>query len=164
MVTSLDYAGVYEQVREGALHRAPLETVFCGLSLSRNLNANLAFMEPQEGGSMPPACRSSPPGWLGTRARPSWPGRGQLCPPHWARPQDTAPGLGLARGTSPSPSWSQPQEAFSCPHPKGNNGLGASCPAQGEQGEVDVAGERHVDCNLSAGRTFLSKSPWGAAL
>ena len=43
MVTSLDYTGVYERVRDRALHRAPPETAYCTLSLSRNLKANLAL-------------------------------------------------------------------------------------------------------------------------
>lgn len=43
VVTSLDYTGAYERVRDRALHRAPPETVYCSLSQSRNLNANLAL-------------------------------------------------------------------------------------------------------------------------
>lgn len=86
---------------------------------------------------------SCPPAQLGAWARPSWLGKGQLCPLHWARLHDAAPGLSLGTllrlgwccpGNKPSPSWSQQQEEFSCPHPKGNGGLGVSSPARGSRG------------------------------
>lgn len=100
-------------------------------------------MEPHEGRSVPASRCRSHPGQLGARARPPRLGKGQLCPPRWARLRDTAPGLGLGTllglgwcrpGNKPSPSWSQQQEEFSCPHPEGNGGLGVSSPAQGSRG------------------------------
>jgi len=51
------------------------------------------------------------------------------------------------------------------PPPRRQRWAGGELPSPGERGKVDVAGERHVDCNLSAGRTFLSEGPrTGAAL
>lgn len=109
MVTSLDYAGVYERVRGDCVE--PPETAYCTLSRSTNLNANLALW--------------SLPGFAPRLGQAGPAGTGAALPPCWARPCTAAPGLcpgKLFRSNKPSPSWSQQREEFSCPHPEGSGG------------------------------------------
>lgn len=98
-----------------------------------------------------------PPGW----ARPSQLGQEQLCPQ--AGPGPALQLQGSARAncsgqTSPLPAGASSGRSSAAPTPKAVAGWGRA-PSPGEQGKVDVAGERHVDCNLAAGRTFLSEGP-----
>lgn len=166
MVTSLDYTGVYERVRDRALHRAPPETAYCTLSLSRNLKANLALW------SLARAARCH-------RAAANTPWGGRL-PTQWARP-DVGPGPPRVRegGALPLRSWAGLRDTCSRARhrhrlPRGKPAAGGAqlppalkamvgwgCTPQplGSRGRWMVAGERHVDCNLSAGRTVLGEGP-----
>lgn len=104
-----------------------------------------------------------PPGWgRGSSAPHAGPGSITLlqglawaCCSGWAS---------AALGTSPLPTGASSRRSSSCPHPEGQRWAGDELPSPGEQGKVDVAGERHVDCNLSAGRTFLSEGPRASAV
>lgn len=110
------------------------------------------------------------PGWEKRAALPLW-SWGQA-PRHplqglaWARCSGEA---GAALGTSPRPAGHQhrlplreasSRRSSAAPSLKAMVGLGCNPQPLGSKGRWMVAGERHVDCNLSAGRTFLSEGPW----
>lgn len=102
------------------------------------------------------ACLALPPGW----ARPSQLGQEQLCPQ--AGPGPALQLQGSARAncsgqTSPLPAGASSGRSSAAPAPR--QWWAGGAPSPGEQGKVDGAGERHVDCNLAAGRTFLSEGP-----